>query len=82
MIYWEIVIKLCGGLAVVGAFIAGLAALHWTYYIGPRIKKELQPIQDNLSVVARLLKGRYREEYEQAENDISQEQRMRGLSAK
>ncbi len=71
--------KLCAALAVVGGFIAGLAALHWNFYIGPRIKKELVPIQNNLSLISRLLKEKYREEYEQAERDESVSQKIRGL---
>jgi hypothetical protein len=65
--------------SIVGALLY-LAKIHRDWFIKPWIKKELTPINTQLTLIARLLREKYREEYEQAQDDVERETKMKGLT--
>lgn len=59
--------------------IAVLSGLHWKLFASPKITKLIRPMQDNINIIARLLRDKYREEYERTEKDIEHENKVRAI---
>lgn len=74
-----LVAKLCGAGAAILGFLLYLAKLHRDLFIVPWFRRELGPIKSEVTIVARMLRERYREEYEQAQDDINRENKLRGV---
>ncbi len=71
-------VKLAFGIMAFIALIAYLGKMHFDLFIAPRFRTELRPMQRDLAIVARLMKQKYREEWETIQADVEHEDEIRG----
>lgn len=80
MVDLELIAKVLGSLMAIFAFLLYIAKVHRDLFIAPWFRKELGPIKSEVTIVARMLREKYREEYEQAEEDILRENKLKGVA--
>lgn len=71
--------KICGAIMGILVFLLYVAKIHRDLFIVPLFKQELGTVQSQITIVTRMLREKYREEYEQAEEDILRENKMKGI---
>lgn len=79
MIDLMLVAKVCGAVMGIIAFLLYVAKIHRDLFIAPWFDRKMKPIQDKVDIVARMLREKYREEYEQAQEDVDRDNRFKGV---
>lgn len=79
-------IKIDSWVEVFGFVLAGItvlsvvAAVHWTMFAVPLLKKMINPISFGLTVTSRVVKNKYPQEFKQAESDTRRESQLWGTT--